>query len=502
MMSADAIQHPDSLEGVYSETDRGDRSDVSGAGQPQRPWCFRLNRCGLAFALISLLFGGVFALVTPPLWGLDEFRHFARAYAIDHGRILPQQIPNPSGVDYGGPVPSTVDTLFWYAVDNFSDPPPPPAPSIPDPGAYDRLTAQPLQAPQVNASFTNTYFPVAYIPSVIGLRLAETSDGSVGTTITIMRVCNLLAYTTIVWLALWTLRKHRFKWVVLVVALLPMAVFQASTITADSVTNALAILFSALFIKATFLRKQLSRPETLLLFTSTVLLPLAKPGYVAMALLALFVPSARLALWRGWKILAVTAGLVGYGIWRAVAAKTSSAAHIWPGKVVDSGLQMEFVLTHPFEFLQIIGRTFVYLGNSYFTQFFGVFGSTFVPAPTIAVISCIMAGIIACGMAGRMQSSRTQLAAVITVVLFTLAAIFGTLYLEYSPVGHYRIEGVQGRYFIPLVVMSIAVLVQLIPLRLHLPTRRILQGTKVAVVALMFTALATSVLEYGYLIWH
>jgi uncharacterized membrane protein len=93
------------------------------------------------------------------------------------------------------------------------------------------------------------------------------------------------------------LRQYRLKWLVFVVRLLPMTVYEAGVITADALTDGLAILFGALFAKATFLKARLSTFETVLLGASAISLPLAKPTYVILALRRTERPTALIGCW-------------------------------------------------------------------------------------------------------------------------------------------------------------------------------------------------------------
>ena len=484
-----------------------DAAEVSSPGARFR----KLDTCGIAFVLMSLLFGVVFAVITPPFWGHDEISHFGRAYQIDHGQILPLRIPDSRGVAYGGQVPATVKALTAYAFDDYHHPPQAPRARVRDPGTYQQLAAQPLSAPLVNLWFTNTaaYSPVPYLPSVVGLRIAESAGGSVGLAIDLMRICDLLCYTAIIWFALLALRETRFKWVVFVAALIPIGVFQAGNITADTLTNGLAILFGALFVKATFLRARLSGWQSFLLVASAVLLPITKPTYLLLALLLLFTPAGQLALRRGARLLILAATVVGvlaFGAWTSVSAGTGAGMGLMRPKSqwysVNAGEQVHYVLTHLSHFLRIWTQTFVYQDNRYFDEFFGVLGFSGVQVPAIAIICCMSAGVIAFGLAERMCASRLGLLASLVMFLLSVVAIFGALYLEFSPVGYYVIAGVQGRYFIPLVVVAVAIVLQLVPLRLHLPSPRAARGSAAAVAVLMAVALTTTALKYDYIIWR
>ncbi|MDI2030011.1 DUF2142 domain-containing protein [Saccharopolyspora sp. TS4A08] len=458
--------------------------------------------CGLVFVALSLLFGCAFALITPPLWGFDETTHFSRAYAVDHGRILPQLVPG-SEVVYGGPIPETVAELSHFAANGFNNVPAFPEHGVAHPEAYAELLAQPLNAPLVDVGFVNTssYSPVAYVPSALALRAVEVVDGSVGLALTLMRLADVLAFTGVVWLALRALRGLRFRWVVFVVALMPMTVFVAGMITADALTNALSLLFGALFVKAVLLAKRLSRWETALLFAAAILLPLAKPTYVLLVLLLPLVPGSRMAARRWAGIAATAAGVTGFGIWTALSARTSEGMHTMrPNEVIDPGLQVQYLLTHLTDVPGLLARTFAAQEQGIVTGFFGVFGSSFVLAPATAGLATLAAGALAFGITDRMRATRAQWITSAGVVLVSAAALFGTLYLEFSPVGQYQIEGVQGRYFLPLVVIAVAVLARVIPLRLEIPRARLLRGAEVAIVVLVFYALLSSAFKYEFLL--
>ncbi|SFS52813.1 DUF2142 domain-containing protein [Saccharopolyspora flava] len=477
--------------------------DVAEPAAPPAPRRHRLkDPCGLVFVALSLLFGCAFSLITPPLWGFDETTHFSRAYAVDHGRFLPQVVPGNPGI-YGGPIPETVAELSFFAADGFNNVPEFPEHAVTRPEGYAERLAQPLNAPLVDVGFVNTssYSPVAYVPSALALRAVEIVDGSVGLALTLMRLADVLTFTGIVWLALRALRGLRFRWVVFVVALMPMTMFVAAMITADALTNALALLFGALFVKAVFLANRLSRWETALLLAAAVLLPLAKPTYVLMVLLLPFVPGPRMAVRRWAGIAATAVGITGFGIWTALSAKTSEGMKVMrPNEVVDPGLQIQYLLTHLSDVPGLLARTFVSQEQPIVAGFFGVFGSSFVLAPGTAGLATLAAGSLAFGITDRMRGTRAQWIIAAVIVLVGAAALFGTLYLEFSPVGRYQIEGMQGRYFLPLVVVAVAVLARVIPLRLDVPSARLLRGTEVAIVVLVFYALLSSAFKYEFVL--
>lgn len=482
----------------------------------------RFGAATVAFAVITALFGSLFAVLSPPFWGHDEITQFGRAYQVAYGGFLPQQIEDGRGLAYGGDVPVNVDALMGYSFRDYQDNPQEPDPMVADPGAYDRLKSAPVDSPMTSVWFTNTaaYSPVPYVPAAVGIRAAGLFDLDVGSMVLLTRLAGLLAYLIVVGFGLYALRAHRVQWLAFTVAVLPIAVFQAGTVTADTLTNALAIMVSALLIKALFLGNGLSRAETVALLGATLLLPVSKPTYVLLAMLVVLVPVDRFGFFGGaadsgftWRRLVPWAfaagGALAFAVWMKIAAPTGDGMslmrppHQW--YTVKPGEQLGEILGDPLHFLSVFGDSISYRDQRWFTQFFGELGFAYIDVPAVAVLACLLAFAVSVGIADRMNP-RTATFVRTLVVALTVAAsvamIYVTLYMSFTPVGYYIIDGVQGRYFVPLALVAFAALLRWMPLRLtdargKTPTR----GPAVTIVVASSVALIASVAKYSTIVW-
>jgi uncharacterized membrane protein len=332
----------------------------------------------------------------------------------------------------------------------------------------------------------------------VGLWLAEGAGGSVGTAVLLMRLADLLAWTAIGWAALRALRRHRVKWVLFVVAVLPMTVFEAATVTADTLTNALALVLSALAVKAVFLRCGLGRADTGALLAAAVLLPLAKPSYVLLVPLLLVIPPARLALKR-WRrpaaVGSVALGGLAFAAWSAASSGVQAALfRMRPGVDIAPDRQMHHILTHLPQFVRAAVRTVARQHDLYLSQLFGHLSATYVPVPISAVLCLAVALLLAAGLAERLSATRGQVVTAAGLVLLNAAAILAVEYLVWSPVGAAEIEGVQGRYLVPLAVLAAAVVLRVVPLRLSVPTEATRRGVVTSIVVLVALGLTLSVM--------
>ncbi|MGV9666897.1 DUF2142 domain-containing protein [Nocardia niigatensis] len=481
----------------------------------------RFGSAAVAFVLIAGVFGAVWSVLTPPFWGHDEITQFGRAYQVAHGGFLPEKIHDDRGPAWGGDVPVSIDALMSYAFNDYQDNPDEPEPMVEDPHVYDQLGGAAVSAQTKQVWFTNTaaYSPIPYLPPAAGIRIAETFDLSVGGMVLATRWAGLIAYLVIVGFALRVLRGHRVQWLAFTVAVLPIALFQAGTVTADTVTNALALLVSALVVKGLFLGERLSKPETVAALATTVLLPVCKPTYVLIAMLTVLIPvrrfgfggaSERVAIWqRALPWAAAGVGAVSFAVWMKIAAPTGDGMSLMrPEKdwgSVRPGDQLHGILTGPFHFLRVFGDSIARRDQHWFTQFFGELGFSYVEVPALTILASLLAFTMSIGAAERFSArgaDRTRTWLVLLTIAASVAMIYVTLYMSFTPVGYFIIDGVQGRYFVPLAVLGLAVVLRWMPLRLTDAAGRVpVRGAAITVVAATSVALIAAVVKYSTIVW-
>ena len=540
----------------------------------------RVDRAALLLGLVVVVIGTLFAVAVPKMWGPDEPQHFYRAYQVAHGGFLPHKVADLKGAPvYGGRVPSSVLPIQALSTRHQWNQPQR-GPVFTGAAAHARAEAGPIRAgTKVTKWFTNTaaYAPPSYLPAAAALRLVEAGDGTIGQAILAMRLAGVLSYALLVTLAVLALRRHRLKWLVVVVAALPSAIFQASVVSADTVTNGVSILFLALAAKGVFLRRPLAVWESWLMLATALVLPLLKPTYVALLPLLFLVPAGSWALRRrrvagapddAWtdarttdgrptdsrstdgqstdsqaaEVVAAgsstpeggTGGTAGPGEphastpaatgrrrWAGPAAAVVSTVvalaltALWAGQSSGTGNgmglvrgrgqensvrpadQLQFLLEHPGRLAGIAARTAADYGWRLIEELFSQTGYT-VQGSAVAAALSATALLLAAGMVGRLRPGRVRLAVAAAVLLGGISAVFVVLYLAFDPVGLYEVQGVQGRYFVPLALLAALVALSLVPFRLDLSApgtrRRVVATIAVLVTLAPLLALAKYVL--------
>ena len=479
------------------------------------------------FVVLSLVFGIFFALAVPAGWGPDESAQFDRAFQVASGGFAPLRLPDADGLPvYGGAVPGSA-----VHVATFAGPPSQLGRQAdqwrplfhPGPG-YAAALAEPLNSDRVVVWFPNTaaYSPVPYLPAAVGVKVAELLDLSIGHAWTLMRLVQVLAYTLVAAAGLFALRTSRFRWAALAIALLPTAIYQTGVVSADAVTNAVAFTFLALVTKAVVLtprtqRVALNRWEYSLLLLCAVALPLMKPTYFILSLLVLAVPtrlgraatSELRSQW--WRFLpaagATVLSIAGVAWWSALSAGTTQGMGWMRGPserhLVQPDHQLAFVVGHPLDVLGIGVRTLAMDDWSYLTSFFGqmgyALGSNLV-TPVVGAVCTTVALVLGLRYAAPGHAGRARTLWLALVWLVSFAAIFGTLYLAFTPLHASFVTGVQGRYFVPLGLLGVAVAMQVMPGRPD-PGSRTLRRTEALVFVLCAAALVVAASKYALMIY-
>ena len=192
----------------------------------------RFPRPEILFLVIGFVWGCSYLVVTPPFQVADEDRHFYRAYQIAEGDFVASVHDGQAG----GWLPESVfrcgssTSYMRWRKDQKID--------------RDAIVAQfkdPLNTDQRRfGQFRSAvYSPVAYLPSALMIRLGIELNLSPVLLMYLARLMNLLCWLLLVGLAIRLI--PFYQWVFFVLALTPMSVFQAASVSADCMTNALAL---------------------------------------------------------------------------------------------------------------------------------------------------------------------------------------------------------------------------------------------------------------------
>ena len=407
------------------------------------------------FLLMLLIFGVPMILFIPPGAGYDEEDHLVRvwelsAFSLIPGQLSAQELRYPAmfrDLAYRQQANSgLIDSDFWVRY------------------AHTPLDEHGFVRRELKTK--SVYSPALLLPQAITIRLGRSANLPALPVFYAGRLASLLSYLILVWLAL--LWMPFGKWILAVLALTPMALFQAATITPDAISNGIGFLFIAGVLKLSQV-KEIRWRECGWLILLIFLLFLTKVNLTALILLPfLLIPPTRFPQKKIYITLlgaSVVLFMIEVGGWNLIATKFSNALL---ANNADAGAQLRYILAHPLIFPTILLKDPFINGWAYLQGWINGYGYFFWTAPQIVSVFFFFS----LGAALFIDSIREQVNRndrIIFLLVFAAGylATAVPLYLTFTTVGLNELLGVQGRYFVPLALLPVLALASiLIPKRI------------------------------------
>lgn len=443
-------------------TDAG--PDVDEAAPPDVPARRRGGLRGVfrdparTFLVLAIPFGVYLACVVPHFGGIDEPAHFYRAYQISTGTILPEKF---GGSEFSGaciPIDvilarqrdSSVYAAHLRAIADI-----PPDQHVP-PITAASVPRCPTDHRQGLVTFSTFGSPIPYLPQAAAILVTRGLGFNVDGMEIAARLATLATFVALVWFAI--RRATRSKWAFAAVGLLPLALFQSSSSPShDVVTIAVALLVVSSALRVLDAPPDASR--TALIVEAAVLttvLAACKPGYVVLAgcyLLPLFGPRRRRDLWP-LACTPVLGALVSLAWNNVVGGLWKTDAGLF-GVEVDPERQRHLLVTEPWTFAGAVVHTMVdYVWD--WSKSLITIGVSVSVWPTVAVAaSLLVVGAVSLQRTGREPEGLAWSQRIILVIVFVIGAllVFGAQYVYWTTPGDNAVEGMQARFFVPLLVL-------------------------------------------------
>lgn len=401
--------------------------------------------------VLSLAVGLFMIFATPPFQSPDEDVHFYRAYQLSEGRVIAQR----DGARVGGYLAAALQE----ATAPFSNMPFKPLQKV-DPRLVDSLRHKPFMSePRVFLEFMHMaiYSPVAYVPAVIGIRIAKVFRASAIDMLYAARLATLLCWIAVVFIAVRII--PALKWAVVLLALMPMTLFLASSLSADVLTNGFSILLAAVIVRSALAREDRLRwKEGLAIVLLCVLVALTKQVYFLLAVMTLMIAKGRFGSLR--RKLLFCAGAVGIAIFVNLVWAWMVRGVIAHEAFADPQQQAQLILAQPLGFARVMVNTIATWWRIHLAWYVGVLGwlDTWLP---MWIYPSYLLMLAAASLTDKGESRAVQLKEklLLSAILgATLLLIAISQYLTYSFPAGSTIRGLQGRYAIPLTLPAMLLL--------------------------------------------
>lgn len=389
------------------------------------------------FVVIGLTATVLFTFVTPPFQVPDEVGHFWRAVTIARGAIFPR-MERSGGVAAVEKGLATIVNVFWKPTAG--------AEHVKITWSQFRTSKWVRVEPEkrVPVTFPAGYTPVPYLPQIAAALLTRAIPVRPVITFYLGRLFNAIAYIAIIALAIRT--TPVLRWLFAASGLLPMALYLAASWSPDAMTIAASFLFTAALLRGSRNSRDLA-----LLAAAGAFVGLCKPAYFLIALLALAIPAVR-GSGRAIIIAASAAG-VAVAMWNAARA----FAPVRPDAHVDSAAQMDCLRRDPARFGEALMSEARVRGLDYVRQAVGRLGLLDVWLPE-AIVWAELLLLLLCAWTGTAMIPAPVRVFAAIAALLTIGGIALSTYIGWTPPCARQIDGLQGRYLLPIVPLMFLVI--------------------------------------------
>ncbi len=404
------------------------------------------SKNALFWAALFLVLACLVSAFTPPLRSPDESLHVRRAYLLSRGEIVlktgPVEYLGVEVITSGGEIDIGLDSFLAYHLGQIGKPDPGIA-AIQNSGMNDlQWTGVKAFRPAPGASY---YFPFLYAPQAVALLIGEKLKLSIASSYTLARGFALVSSAMLLWGAFCL---YPVNVGLLALISLPMAMFQMSSASLDGISNALAALEIAAFLR---MHKTTSAGNSRFAFAlwclGLSLLVTCRPHLLPILTLPFILYRKRR---ERHQLVSGLIALAAAIAWFSIAISTSFDPRVQLGQST-SALVRDYVM-HPNAFFVVLWQTLNSNENLQFfwKSFIGILGWLELPLPEWAYsfISASGVALLILGLLAKPKNTIGEARLSLTMVaLASVLLVFFALLVTWTPHPADVIKGVQGRYF-------------------------------------------------------
>lgn len=403
----------------------------------------------LVFLTLASIFGLLSAAVLPLLANPDEGYHLYASYATfsDDSDLPDDILLNPFEV-LGSIEGSTYQSYFTERVDFDDD-------SF---GLAVNRDLEPSESGYINVPAKASITDIGHLPQALGVLLGKIIYPSIGSMVLLGRLLNLAVYVIAIYFVIKKVRHA--KWAFTLIALFPMLIHQAGSLSYDALTIVAIFSFVALMFNLYTQKTSVTKNQVILLILLSVALLITKQSNIILLILVPFLPRSLYTNTR---------------LWQLVTTKISPRLFIAFGAIAALGLVALFVIvankyaaghsTGIVDLLKIVFRTYTgtnpELNNIVTTGIVGNFSWNYYRFPEwVVILNAITLTLVLFAAKFVGLTRRLSLISLLALIGSILAVTIG-IYFSWSTrpfvlgEGATYAQGLQGRYFTPLLVLLI-----------------------------------------------
>lgn len=400
------------------------------------------------FVVAGLIIGCCYMLVMTPLAIPDEEFHYQSSYIVSNYMMFKDDKTSATAahIDYSDlEIHNNVSTAYKRFSDSLF------------------LSEKELSQNKKISDRYGLAYPLQHAPQAIGITIARLCHLNFLGVFYTGRLFNLVFYLLCVYLAIKKIPQFRLP--LFTIALFPMSMHQAASYSYDAFVIGLSFLLIALIVKKIIDEDIFSRIDLIEIILVVAFLVPAKVIYVAIAGLMFLIPKERFdgntKLKIGYISIVILFGIaifVLFAMSQVTGIVTTSSGDMAEESKMYS---LQYIICNPFDTIKIYVKTASVMGITYFKQMIGA---------TLAGLNLNIAKIYWMAFAGIFFVASLQddihnyvfsLKGKLWIALIFLGIAFLimlALLIDWTPIGSNCIQGVQGRYFLPIIPLLVFIL--------------------------------------------
>jgi Predicted membrane protein (DUF2142) len=410
----------------------------------------------IAFTLLSIAFGSLVIFVTPPLRGPDEISHFLRIYSYSRGEFLPPaEVADRKGIFVERELYDQLH-FFAYAGEWF-------ATGSDKHVRYGQVMVlyrevggridDDSDQPAIFAPFAGTegYTPIAYLPYIPAALIGRLLRLEIPDLVLLMRLFGLAAFTAVTAYAIRV--SPVLKWAFVLIAMLPVSLFNRSVLSADGAALCSALVVTAFYVRSV---QNVSAGRVWERSLWMTLCALSKQPQIVFVLLELMALRFK-ELAQRWRsvLIVILPSLVLSPLW-VIAVSAEIAA--WrlqndgyhPPEEFDPLWKLLYMWDRPLHFPLAAWTALTDWGDRLWPELIGILGwqDIWLPTWTYVVLTVLLTVV----PVEKLKLEGKERARVILItgltVLGYVVLVYLIFFLTYTPIDVDHVRGVQGRYFV------------------------------------------------------
>lgn len=402
---------------------------------------FKFNNWQNVFLSFVVIVGTIMAFIIPPGNVPDEPAHFVRSFA-EYNRYIHDECDNVN-------LPKNFEKLMHKYVHNVH--------SMREKHSGISYFSELLKNPEYNdlleqsADYVNTKYLsfLPYLPSGIVNLLGRIINLPVYVVFLLSRLVNFIISTILCYYAIKITPK--FKKLFVIVSLFPICLQQAAGIDMDYLTNSVSFIFIALILKFVYEDIKIKRKELLILIGVGLALALCKFGYFFLLLLIILIPNKN---FKNKKVAILFKVL--YLVIPIVISYFCNFGSVSTLNNKSDYYTIEKVVKDPINSAIMVAKTLVKRFDlDLFRGLFDGFGWSTKYHYALILASIASIYIILIFVKDDDEGSIKLKDRIIMLIVFGIifAMLYAISFTEWTPIGSSSIDGLQSRYFIPIVLL-------------------------------------------------